>query len=175
MGSLLHFGNRDIYMIEESIDLAEELVNAYFNISFDEWRNWRYDVKTLAYLSQSEITDNAFAQICKYECVKDKNSTPPVSFEFYRICLQDNKILNAVKGSPNRIELKPLMLYIVTHELSHIVRFNKYFKNFFASPREKEWEEANVHSITYEMLKSTKDRGVNRVLDHYRSYRWELG
>jgi len=175
MGKRLHFGDKEIYVIEESVDMAEDLVTAYFNISSDEWKNWRYDVKTLAHLSQVEITDNAFAQICKYECVKEKDPTPPVSFELYRICLQDNKILNAVKGSPNRIELKPLMLYIVTHELSHVVRFNKYFKDFFASPREKEWEEANVHSITYEMLKSMKDGGLNRVLDHYRSYRLELG
>ena len=175
MGKRLRFGDKDIYMIEESIDLAEDLVTAYFNISSEEWRNCYYELKTLEHLSQVEITDKAFAQICKYECVKEKDSSPPRFFDLYRICLQDNKILNAVKRSLNKIELKPLMLYIVTHELSHVVRFNKYFKDFSASPEEKEWEEANVHSITYEMLKSTKDRGLTRVLDHYRSYRLELG
>jgi len=171
----LHFGDKEIDMIEESIDLAEDLVTAYFNLSSEEWGNCHYELKTLAHLSQVEITDKAFAQICKYECVKKKGKNPELFFDLYRICLQDNRILNAVKRSCNIIELKPLMLYIVTHELSHIVRFNKYFKNFSASPEEKEWEEANVHSITYEMLKSMKDRGVNRVLDYYSSYRWELG
>ena len=78
MGKRLHFGDKEIYVIEESVDMAEDLVTAYFNISSDEWKNWRYDVKTLAHLSQVEITDNAFAQICKYECVKEKDPTPPL-------------------------------------------------------------------------------------------------
>ncbi|MFH2012728.1 MAG: hypothetical protein ABIJ37_08535 [Pseudomonadota bacterium] len=175
MGKCLHFGDKEIYMVEESTDLAEDLVTSYFNLSSEEWKNCHYDLKTLADLSQVEITDKAFAQVCKYECVKEKGSKPPLFFDLYRICLQDNKILNAVKRSCNRIELKPLILYIVTHELSHVVRFSKYFKNFSASPEEKELEEANVHSITYEMLGSMKDKRLNRVLDYYRNYRWELG
>ena len=174
MGSLLRFSNTHMYMIAESIDLAEDLVTDYFNISPDEWRNYRYDVKTLAHLGKEEIADNAFAQICKYQCIKEEDSVPPLSFDLYRICLQDHRILSAVRRSVKRIKLKPLILYIVTHELSHVVRFNKYCKDFYASRQEKEFEEANVHSLTYEMLRSIGDQDLDRVLGHYRRYRWNL-
>ncbi len=174
MGVLLHFSDRQVFMIGELMDMAQDLVTDYFGISSDEWRNYRYEVKTLAHLSQAEITDEALAQICMYECLKERSVTPPFSFDLYRICLQDNRILNAVKMSLNKIQLRPLLLYIFTHELSHIVRFSKYFKDFFASPEEKEAEEAIVHSITYEMLRSVGDQSLDRVLNRYRNCRWNL-
>ncbi len=174
MGALLHFSDRQVFIIGELMDMAQDLVTDYFGISSDEWRNYRYEVKTLAHLSQAEITDEALAQICMYECLKERSVTPTSSFDLYRICLQDNRILNAVKMSLNKIQLRPLLLYIFTHELSHIVRFSKYFKDFFASPEEKEEEEAIVHSITYEMLTSVSDRSLDCVLNRYRNCRWNL-
>lgn len=174
MGSLLHFSNRQLYMVEKVMDLAQDLVTGHFNLSSDEWKNCRYEVKTLAHLSQAEIADKAFAQICKYECVKENDPLSRFSFDLYRICLQDNWILNAVNRSLNKIGLRPLLTYIITHELSHVVRFSKYCKNFFALPEEKEMEEATVHSITYEMLRSIGDRDIDRVLYHYRGCRWDL-
>jgi len=174
MGSLLHFNDRQVSMVGEVIDLAQDLVTDYFSVSSNEWKNYRYDVKTRAHLSQAEITDSALAQICKYECLKEKSSSPPSSFDLYRICVQDNHILDAVKRPLNKIGLRPLLLYIFTHELSHVVRFSKHFKDFFASPEEKEAEEAIVHSITYEMLWSIGDRDLDRVLNRYRDYRWNL-
>lgn len=171
MGCGLHFNDEQWHMIKEAIDAAEDLVTDYFNISPHEWRSYRYEFKTLAHLSNVEIADTAFAQICKYECMKGRVQGSRSYFDLYRICLQDDKILNAVNRSPNKIKLRPLLLYVVTHELSHVVRFGKHLKDFFAPPKEKELEEANVHSFTYEMLRSKGDQDLNCVLNHYRTYR----
>ena len=173
MENLLHFSEQQLYIIEEAIDISEDLVLDYFNISSDKWKDYRYEYRTLAYLSQAEKTDKAFAQVCKYECIKKNDLNPPLSFDLYRICIQDNWILNAIKRSLNRIGLRPLILYIATHELTHVMRFIKHYKDFFASPEEKELEEAIVHSVTYEMLKSIGDRDLDCVLHRYRDYRWE--
>ena len=172
--STLHFTNRHLYILNDTIDLAETLVMDYFNLSQDDWKDYRYEIKTRADLKQEELTDKAFAQICKYECVKKREKDPPLSFDLYRICLQDNWILHAVKRSLKEVGLRPLMTYILTHELAHVVRFSKYYKDFFADPEEKELEEAVVHSITYEMLKSLGDKDVDGVLSRYKEYRWNL-
>jgi len=170
MDNILHFSDKELCVVEKAIDLAEDMVTDYFNMSSDEWMGYRYEVRTLAELSHKEKTDKAFAQICKYECVKEKDLIYPEAFDLYRICLQDNWILHAVNVSLSKISLRPLILYIAVHELSHVVRFSKYYKDFFASPAEKELEEAKVHSITCEMLKSLKDNTLNRILGHYRTY-----
>jgi hypothetical protein len=170
--SLLHFSDSYLHIIEEAIDFAQEVVTDYFKMSTSEWKGYRYEVKTQKFLDDIEITDRAFAQICKYECIKGKNSSPPLSFDLYRICLQDKNILRAVHNPLNKVKLKPLLLYIITHELSHVIRFSKYYKDFFAPPWEKESEEAKVHSITYEMLRSKGDQSLDYVLDYYRLHRW---
>ena len=173
MDNILHFSDKELCLVEQTIDMAEDMVAGYFNMSSDEWMGYRYEVKTLAELNHKEKTDKAFAQICKYECVKKKDLNSPQSFDLYRICLQDNWILHAVNQPLRKISLGPLILYIAVHELSHVVRFSKYYKDFFASPLEKELEEAKVHSITREMLKSLKDTTLNHVLGLYRRYCWE--
>ena len=170
--SLLHFSGSHLHIIEDAIDFAQEVVTDYFKMSTNEWKDYRYEVKTQKFLSDIEITDRAFAQICKYECIKGESVSPPRSFDLYRICLQDKNILRAVYNPFNKVKLKPLLLYIITHELSHVIRFSKYYKDFFAPPLEKESEEAKVHSITYEMLRSKGDQSLDYVLDYYRLHRW---
>lgn len=174
MVNTLYFTDKDLHILNGTIDLAEDLVIDYFKLSPDDWNEYHYEIRTLAYLNQAELTEKAFAQICKYECVKKGETHPPMFFDLYRICLQDNWILHAVKRSLREVELRPLMLYILTHELAHVVRFSKYYKDFFATPEEKELEEAIVHSITYEMLKSLGDKDLDRVLCQYKNYRWDL-
>jgi Na+-transporting NADH:ubiquinone oxidoreductase subunit NqrA len=43
-------------------------------MSEDQLRQNKYDVKTLAYLTQHEVKDGAFAHLCKYSFEKPANS-----------------------------------------------------------------------------------------------------
>ena len=96
-------------------------------------------------------------------------------FDFYKVCLQDHVILKALQREEKETLFLPLVIYILTHELIHIVRFNRFEQRFFAIPQEKEKEEIRVHAITYEILKGLRYRGMSAVLDSFSKSRTYMG
>ena len=144
---------------------AEGLARRHFRIAPETMNSFRYDVKTLAYLDQHEVKDGTFAHLCKYEYEKGY---------FYRICLQDGRILDAVTRAHSFIRLRPLMLYIAAHELVHVIRFDQGAADFEGSAEEKQREEEKVHDITGDMLKSAMSPGLKLVMDCF-SNRYKIG
>ncbi|MDD5169851.1 MAG: hypothetical protein PHN75_13595 [Syntrophales bacterium] len=144
---------------------AEKLALRHFRIDPAGTKNLRYDVKTLAYLDNHEVKEGAFAHLCKYEYEDGY---------FYRICLQDSSILDAVTRAHSFIKLNPLMLYIAAHELVHVIRFDKGEANFDVSLDEKKLEEEKVHNITNDLLQPCMNQELRLVLDCF-SNRYHLG
>jgi len=153
---------------------AENLAGQYFRLSRDEMKNYRYDVKTLAYLEEHEVKNGAFAHLCKYHYKKEESTNQSGDFHFYRICLQDNRILDAVERGHSFIRLNPLLLYIAAHELVHIIRFEAREIDFDASREEKEREENKVHTLTRDMLQSSISPDLKLILDCF-SNRYKIG
>jgi hypothetical protein len=167
----LCFSVAQMPMTKRAFSNAENLVSHQFRLSEEQFRNNKYDVKTLAYLDDQEIKNGAFAHLCKYSYEKPgglaQNSEN--SFDFYRICLQDNIILDAVERANSFIKLSPLMLYIAVHELIHVLRFNNGEIDFNADSEEKEKEEAIVDSLTRATLQPVKGHDLEIVLDCFSS------
>lgn len=163
----MYFNSEQISLAGQAFAGAEMMTRRFFNVDRDEKKLRRYDVKTRAFLEKHEICDGAFAHLCKYECSrKQKNDgTEDEPDFFYRICLQDDVILDAVKRANSFIRLSPLLLYVATHELVHVIRFERGEGNFYAVGDEKISEEEKVHRITRTMLKPAADADMNLVLD----------
>src|SRR5210317_500796 len=138
------FGSYQIEIINQAVAMAEELVSNDYKMSASQWLGPRYDVKTLAELNPSEIIHGPFAQIIRYKGRRKNTSLGSATYDFYKICLQGHTIQSTLEMSPG-IELFPFSLYIITHELIHIVRFSKFLQNFEASDRERMSEEKRVH------------------------------
>jgi hypothetical protein len=141
---------------------AENLVGGFYRLSPGKMKAHQYDVRTLEKLEKHEVSENAFAHLCRYEIggPERKKGTG-----FYRICLQDNRILEALeKGNPF-IRLPSLMTYIAVHELVHVVRFNNGESDFDLDSSEREIEEEKVHGITRNVLQSISVSGFGLVLD----------
>ncbi len=170
MENLEKFNRNQIKTVTNSVAMAEELVSNFYKLSATQWLHHRYDVKTLCDLLPDEIVHGPFAQIIRYEGQRKDTSLGSSTFDFYKICLQDYSILSVVKQSPD-IKLFPFTLYIVTHELIHIVRFSKFLQNFDASPKEKMIEETRVHKNTHEILKTVRISGLSDVLKFYDKWR----
>lgn len=164
------FTDAQIQTINQSVTLAEELVSNYFKMSANEWLRPKFDVKTLAELSDNEILNGPFAQIIRYQGQRKGSSLGFETYDFYKICLQDHSILAAVESRPD-ITLMPFSLYIIAHELIHIVRFSKFLQSFDASAEEKMAEERRVHAITHEILADMRLPGMADVLAYYRQWR----
>lgn len=151
---------------------AEKLAGRYFRIGTEAMRAHRYDIKTLAYLEQHEVSSGSFAHLCKYHCGHDDGAAQ--GLHFYRICLQDNRILDAVGRSGPFIKLGPLMLYIAAHELVHVIRFDGGYIDFDAPLAEKQQEEKKVHEITRDMLRGLASPEMNLVMECFSS-RYQIG
>jgi hypothetical protein len=158
-------------MTKRAFSDAENLVSRQFRLSGEQLKNSKYEVKTLAYLDNNEISDGVFAHLCKYSYEKPgriaENSRD--NFDFYRICLQDNIILDAVQRANPFIKLSPLMLYIAVHELIHVLRFNSGEIDFNAGTEEKEKEEVVVNNLTRAALLPVKGCDLEIVLDCFSS------
>jgi len=159
------FNKQQIQTIENVVVLAEELVADAYKLSHSQWRNHRYDIKTLSQLTQYERVAVPFAHLVRYRGKKKESDLSTSSFDYYHICLQDPNILAAYIASDQLIFF-PFMLYIITHELIHIVRFSQFLQNFNVSPMEKLKEEKRVHQKTKEVLKHVKIPYIEPVLNY---------
>ena len=170
MTSVLRFTKTDLFVVNDAVEMAEELTGNAYKMSFAERSQQRYDVRTVADLAPEEIIEGPFAQIIRYEGRKAETSLGSSSYDFYKICLQDHNILSALSQS-STLRLFPFALYIVCHELIHVVRFTKFLQGFEASVEEKLQEESRVHEITRNILKGTQVQGLEHVFAFYAA--WE--
>lgn len=152
--------------VNQAVTMSEELVSNYYKMSASQWLHRRYDVRTVADLAPTEIVDGPFAQIIRYEGQRKGSALGSGTFDFYKICLQDHAILAALRSSAE-LALLPFSLYIISHELVHIVRFSKFIQNFDASADEKLAEEHRVHGITHEILAPVRVQGIEAAIGYY--------
>ena len=166
----MHFDAAQINQAAWAFSQAEKAAARYYRMSEARLKDLRYDVKTLAYLVKHEINERAFAQLCRYDYTPERRDDKGAVFSFYRVCLQDNRILDAVNRTAVFVKLPPLLLYIATHELVHVIRFDAGEGSFEASWEEKVREEQRVHSITRDMLAPLFYPGLKLILDCFGDY-----
>ena len=175
-----YFNPAQISLAGSVFQHAERLTSEYFRLSPEKFKSHRYDVKTLAFLEEHEVRKGAFAHLCKYHYHKEEGQVQEQQqgqergFHFYRICLQDDRILDAVERAHSFIRLNSLMLYIAAHELVHVIRFDNGQTAFDLSVDEKREEEEKVHGITRDMLQSSLNPDLKLVLDCFSS-RYHIG
>ena len=160
------FRGQQLETVNNAVAMAEELVSNAYKMSENQWLRRRYDVSTLAELDADEIVDGPFAQIIRFSGRLKGTSLGSAAYDYYKICLQDHSIIDALKQSPG-MRLFPLVLYITTHELIHIVRFSKFLQSFDATPEEMLAEEKRVHAKPRKILIPVKVDGMVHVLEFY--------
>lgn len=170
MESLEKFNSDQIGIVNDAVITAEELVNNYYKLSSTQWLQFKYDIYTLADLAGDEIVFGAFAHVIRWEGKQKDSDLGSAVYDFYKVCLQDHAILGALSKYPD-IHLFPLSLYLVTHELIHIVRFSKFLQYFDASEEEKSVEETRVHGLTHDILQDVRVSGMDNVLHFYQKWR----
>jgi len=164
------FRINDLSIFSEALEIAEDKTGDFYKFSFGQWKRHRYDVKTFSNLSHKETAPDVFALL-------NKCSRPVSGFEsktkvrdFYFICLQDPQILKALRRDQN-LRVLPLLVYIFTHELVHIVRFCNFFERFEVSGVGREKEERIVHETTFDILKDLSLPRLDYILEAYNRHR----
>jgi len=172
MAESLFFNKKQRFWVGEALETAEALAEGYFQVDLRDIERFPYDVRTLAHLKGGEKTHRALAQVCKYEFCRENSMER--AREFYRICLQDDKILRVVE-TERSLRLRPLLFYVITHELIHVIRFSLEPQRFYLAWEEKGGEERFVHQKTYEILKSLGDPEIQPLLEYYQPWREKGG
>lgn len=160
-----YFNAQELSIAADAFFNAEVLAHRHFGVGLRKSKELKYDVRTMAQLKAHEVQDGAFAHLCRYEYERG---------HFYRICLQDSRILDAVVRARSFIKLPPLLLYIAAHELVHVIRFSRGEAEFDAPEEEKREEEERVHRITQSVLQSCMNADLKLVIDCF-SNRYQLG
>lgn len=156
-------------IIQEAVLIAEESTSDFFKLSNSHWRRSRYDILTLEALWDEEISAHALAQVAKYTCCLPGRELKSAHYDLYRICLQDHNILSTL-DQQSKLALLPLLIYVITHELVHIVRFSQFHQLFDATAEEKDQEEKRVHSLTREILKPFNCPDLEEIALYYHSH-----
>ena len=160
-------------VLREAASIAEEMTSDFFKLTPNHWRRARYDILTLEGLEEEEISPHALALVAKYHgCHRDR-VLKSAFFDFYRICLQDHNILKALETCPD-LSLLPLFLYILTHELVHVVRFSQFQALFEAPEEQRRVEEKQVHLLTQKILTPLNSPELPRVIRYYED-NWQGG
>ena len=164
------FNINDLSTVSAALEIAEENTGDFYKFSFEQWKRHRYDVKILSSLNDEEITANAFALLKKRSRIVSGFDSRTKERDFYFICLQDHQILKAL-GRDKNLGVIPLLVYIFTHELVHIVRFCNFKQRFDLSGENRDTEEKIVHATTYEILKDISLPKLDYVLEAYQDQR----
>ncbi len=166
-----YFNAKELFKVDEAVKTSEELVSNYFKMSSAQWLKNRYDIRTARDLAPHERVEGPFAQVIKYEGHKQDIALNSSVFSFYKVCLQDPAILQALNMNEG-LNLFAFLLYIVTHELVHIVRFSK-FEQRYENKNESDVtmeEERRVHRLTHAILESVSIYGLKQVFEFYKDW-----
>lgn len=161
------FTDTQLQHVNGAVSMAEELVSNHYKMSSSQWLRGKYDIRTVRDLERHEIVQGPFAQVIRYEGQRRDSSLGSSSYSFYKICLQDHNILRALERRQPDLRLQPFCLYIVVHELIHVVRFSKFLQSFDASPAQMLAEESRVHRLTHRLLAPLSIEGIHEILDFY--------
>lgn len=172
---LQHFNKEQLGIVSEALDIAEDMTSNYYRLSVAQWKRHPFDLKTLAQLFGEDIRDNTFALLKKYTKSEHGGAGPiPKGQEFYLICLQDHHIMHALKRD-KVLTLLPLLAYVLTHELVHIVRFCKFEERFDVTEETRRSEEEQiVHRTTYEILKELSLPNLSHIFSYYTHSRMNI-
>jgi hypothetical protein len=164
-----YFQEKHQQPLRDALVVAEEMTSDYFKLTSRHWLRARYDILTLSHLREGEISPHALALVAKYTGCLPGYTLKSASFDFYRVCLQDHNILKALAERP-QLQLFPLLCYIMTHELVHIIRFSLFEARFEAEGEEKLAEEARVHRLTWNILAPLNFLDLGPIRQFYEDY-----
>ncbi|TYT75061.1 hypothetical protein [Desulfobotulus mexicanus] len=156
------FSGEMLEVLDMALPVAEESVAGFYKMSTSGWGRLRYDVKTAKDLFDHEHAGHAYAQVLRYVGIPWQRSTQASVFTAYRICLQDGSILRCLRENRQISEL-PFLVYILVHELVHVVRFSRHLQLFEASSEVRMQEEKKVQEVTDRIASEIMVSGMDLV------------
>ena len=157
----LQFSTPQRSLVFRAMDEAEARTSGYYCIPPFRWEQLRFDVLTRADHGWEPLPDPMLARV---RCLQRVKRDRP--FDFYRIELNDRSILAAAERENLIKDLYPFFVYILTHEMVHMVRLSTIFDSGPDTPIPcSETEEQRVQRISRKIL--TGSHHYQPILDRF--------
>jgi len=112
-------------LVLQALQEAEERTMTYYCIPPFRWEQLPFDLLTQNDQEWEPFPDPMLARVRCLQHVK-----PRMYFDFYRIELNDPGILAAAERERLARNLYPFLIYILTHEMIHMVRLSSILDNW---------------------------------------------
>ena len=133
-----------------AMDEAEARTGRYYCIPPFRWNELRYDLLTRQDHEWEPLPDVALARVRFLQRLTTRRSNDLSGF--YRIELNDPTILAAAARENLDSNLYPFFVYILTHEMVHLVRFGTILESGAVALGSDESEEQRVNTISRSIL-----------------------
>ena len=135
-------------MVFRALDEAEDRTAGYYCIPPFRWERLQYDLLTQGDHEWEPLPSPTLARV---RCLQRVHEHRP--FDFYRIELNDRSILAAARREKLIRDLYPFLVYILTHEMVHMVRLSSILDSPpEILPHSGDTEEERVQRISRRIL-----------------------
>jgi hypothetical protein len=161
------FDTGELDLVRRTAVDAHRLTSSFYGVTPREWQALPYDIVTAADEGEpalDRLPDDVLASVVRVDLPR----RPGDGHQLYRILVHDPRLRQAAGRGPG---LEPLLRYVLTHELVHVVRFGLLRARFEVADHERDAEEARVHALTARVLEPAMESGLERVVAAYRPLR----
>jgi hypothetical protein len=146
------------------MDEAEERTSRYYCIPPYRWQQLKYDLVTRQDCEWEPLPDETLARVQQLHYVLPKQDS---IYDFYRIQLNDPGILTAAQRENLEPDFYPFLVYILTHEMVHLVRLSTILPHAGEIRPSMEEEESRVQKVAFRILSNALDKGMRPILSKF--------
>jgi len=150
-------------LVYRALQEAEGHTSRYYCIPPYAWQELRYDLLTR---SDDEWEPLPEAALARLRCLQKTSRSHTGPLDFYRIELNDPTILKAAERERLRT-LYPFLVYILTHEMVHLVRLSSILNSAGGVMLAPEAEERRVDKISHQILANAGLPKIHPVLQRF--------
>ena len=147
-----------------ALEEAEIRTSDYYCIPPFRWQQLHYDLLTRKDSGWQPLPEGMLARTQRCQWHIPRHGEPS---DFFRIELNDPGILIAARRERLRQDLYALLLYILTHEMVHLVRLSSILTDSEQLNMAREPEETRVRQIARRILAPTPTPGLGSVLRRF--------
>ncbi len=153
-------------MLVQAMDEAENHTAGYYCIPPRGWQRLRYDLITRSDREWEPIPETVLARVQHMEQISSKRRE---NANFFRIQLNDSSILSAARREDLETNhLYPFLVYILTHEMVHMVRLGTILgEKELLELASVDLEEVRVDRISRQILGSAACSCFFHVLEKF--------
>jgi hypothetical protein len=157
------FSGTERKLVFAALNEAEEHTSNYYCIPPRHWLRLPYDLITRKDHEWMPVPEAVLARLQRLERVSVRRP----ALDFYRIQLNDPSILGAARRNGLESEIYPFLVYILTHEMVHLVRLGTMIDNEVDLVPSFDVEEKRVDRISRQILARTHSERFRPVLDKF--------